>query len=79
MSDAQVACRMAGFIGAESYYIDGQGTGGIILSDVDCYGQEGSLFECGYPGFYSHGCDHTQDIGVICNRWGGRYDSSAAK
>ena len=42
----------------------GKGSGPIFLSDVDCTGDETSLFNCTHdPGT---GCEHADDVGVEC-------------
>lgn len=42
------------------------GKGHILLSEVRCSGAETSLAQCLHRGYYSHDCDHSQDVGVIC-------------
>ena len=45
----------------------GNGSGMIVLDDLDCSGSEGSLFDC--PSDSSvlvHNCDHSEDAGVRC-------------
>ena len=50
----------------------GQGTGPIILDDVNCFGNESSLAACGHRDWYINNCRHNEDAGVIC---GGTYTS----
>ena len=69
MSDANVLCRQLGFEGAlvalrSAAY--GEGTGEIWLDDVDCKGNEPSIFQCGHKGWGIRNCDHSQDASVIC-------------
>ena len=40
------------------------GTGPIVLDDVDCRGTESSLFQCRYSAV--HNCVHAEDVGVTC-------------
>uniref|UniRef100_A0A1X7U1B7 Deleted in malignant brain tumors 1 protein n=1 Tax=Amphimedon queenslandica TaxID=400682 RepID=A0A1X7U1B7_AMPQE len=66
--DAQVACRQLGlpFSGAVAYgsaYF-GLGSGAIILDDMQCIGNESSLFNCTYNP--NHNCIHFEDAGVLC-------------
>ncbi|XP_019641566.1 PREDICTED: deleted in malignant brain tumors 1 protein-like [Branchiostoma belcheri] len=74
MNDADVVCRMLGYPNATqvrngAYF--GQGTGPIYMDDLQCDGNETSLFNCSYAGWTIHDCDHGQDVGVVC-----RTDSS---
>ena len=63
---SQVVCllgsipvRRAGF---------GNGSGMIILDDLDCSGSEGSLFDCPSDSpVLVHNCDHSEDAGVRCS------------
>ena len=62
---SQVVCllgsipvRRAGF---------GNGSGMIVLDDLDCSGSEGSLFDCpSDTPVLVHDCDHSEDAGVRC-------------
>ena len=40
------------------------GSGPIFLSDVDCAGDETSLFSCTHDS--GTGCEHADDVGVEC-------------
>ncbi|XP_072045154.1 uncharacterized protein [Amphiura filiformis] len=75
MSSTRVACRMAGFQGAETFDTDastfGHGTGDIIMNNVACSGEEDSLYACEHSGLFKHVCNHGYDVGVVCYRWGG--------
>ena len=67
-SDAAVVCRQLGFSGGEALedceY--GEGSGDILLDDVDCSGSEGSLADCNSDGWGQHNCGHFEDAGVNC-------------
>ncbi|XP_025102094.1 deleted in malignant brain tumors 1 protein-like isoform X3 [Pomacea canaliculata] len=69
--DAQVACRMLGFIGTRVTAIStaryGGGSGQVVLGDMSCSGEETSLEQCVRFTFYPHDCSHSRDVGVICN------------
>ena len=43
------------------------GTGQIVLDDVQCTGSELRLVDCRHNGLGNHNCDHSQDAGVRCN------------
>ena len=68
-NDASVVCRSLGFadaLEAVSSAGFGQGTGTIVLDDVNCSGNESSLFECSNQGLGVSNCGHSEDAGVRC-------------
>ena len=42
------------------------GTGQILLDDLQCTGSESRLVNCPHNGLGNHNCDHTDDAGVRC-------------
>ncbi len=45
----------------------GPGSGPIFLSSLSCSGTESSLLNCNAFRYISaHNCDHSKDVGVIC-------------
>ena len=52
--------------------IYGEGSGNILLDDLDCNGAEDSLLDCqaDMRNISSHDCTHSEDAGVRC---GGNY------
>ncbi|XP_030648808.1 LOW QUALITY PROTEIN: scavenger receptor cysteine-rich domain-containing group B protein [Chanos chanos] len=69
MVDANVVCRqlncgLAVAVGSSSRF--GQGSGAILLDNVDCRGGETDLGQCGSLGWGIHNCYHYEDVAVIC-------------
>ena len=44
----------------------GVATGPIMLDDVRCNGDEGTLISCPNSGIGTHNCIHAQDVGLEC-------------
>ena len=66
--EAQVVCRQLGYSGGQAL-VDceyGEGSGDILLDDLECTGSEESLAECSSNGWGSHNCGHFEDAGVAC-------------
>ena len=69
IKDARVVCRQLGFRYALNAYQRaryGQGTGPILLDDVNCFGSESSLLSCRHNGVGNHNCRHSEDASVRC-------------
>lgn len=69
MVDANVVCQqldcgVAVAMGSRSYF--GQGSGLILLDNVDCKGNETELGQCHSLGWNIHNCYHYEDVGVTC-------------
>ncbi|KAH0506606.1 Deleted in malignant brain tumors 1 protein [Microtus ochrogaster] len=70
--EAQVVCQQLGCgvavptLGEAPF---GQGSGPILLDDVQCSGTEVSLGQCSHAGWFNHNCGHEEDVGVICSDW----------
>ena len=70
---AMVVCQQLGFnpgpagaFAVPSAHF-GQGTGPIWLNGVSCNGLEPNITSCQHNAFGLNYCDHSKDIGVICN------------
>ncbi|KAM8924063.1 neurotrypsin-like [Pelodytes ibericus] len=68
--DAEVICRQLGFSGKPKALVwahYGQGSGPILLDEVECLGSESSLDSCKKNEWGHHNCDHIEDAGVFCD------------
>ncbi len=64
----RVVCRMLGLSFGYVMSSNVPGNGTIWLDDVICTGSERSLIDCRHRRWGSHNCDHSQDVGVVCNK-----------
>lgn len=67
---AHVVCRQLGCgqgLGALGSGHFGEGSGPILLDDVQCRGHETSLGQCRHLGLSIHNCGHHEDAGVVCS------------
>ena len=71
INDANVVCRQIGYSGASAAYHSahyGQGSGEILLDDLQCTGSESYIWECARSGraWASDDCSHSEDASVDC-------------
>ena len=69
-NDADVACRQLGYEGSLYTQSYGPGTGPVYLTNLQCVGNEPTLFDCYSDGWnnVTGAClDHSLDAGVVCN------------
>lgn len=68
--ESDVVCKSLGYpLGAQKYYHSaryGQGSGEILLDNVECTGNESSLLYCEHNGFHNENCGHHEDVSVVC-------------
>ncbi|CAG2246803.1 HMCN [Mytilus edulis] len=67
-NDAKVVCRQLGYSNGVSLgnAVD-DGTGTIMLDDIECTGSESRLTYCSSKSWKDHDCSHNEDVGVLCN------------
>ena len=67
-NDATVICKQLGYsrgsARVSAYF--GEGSGLILLDNVNCGGSESSIFVCRHRTFGEHDCSHKEDAGVVC-------------
>ena len=44
----------------------GVATGPVLIDEVRCVGNETRLTNCYHNGVGTHDCDHSEDVGVLC-------------
>ena len=52
--NTQVACRQLGFLRAKRYYLQAASSGPVWIGNVNCNGNEQSLFQCRHRGAGNH-------------------------
>ena len=71
-NDATVICKQLGYsrgsarVSARVSAYFGEGSGLILLDNVNCNGRESNIFVCSHNIFGEHDCGHHEDAGVVC-------------
>nr|XP_033793850.1 neurotrypsin isoform X1 [Geotrypetes seraphini] len=68
-ADAEVVCRQLGLGGMAKAWgraTFGEGSGSVLLDEVQCTGNELSIEQCAKSAWGEHNCDHHEDAGVSC-------------
>ncbi|XP_051779121.1 scavenger receptor cysteine-rich type 1 protein M130-like [Erpetoichthys calabaricus] len=70
LTDADVVCQQlqcGHAIRTSDSSIYGEATGPIWLDDVNCHGNESTLWECEMNNWGIHDCGHKEDVGLLCS------------
>ena len=68
--DADVVCRWLGYPGSSEFYTN---TSYVVrnyttwMNNVQCFGNENSLFSCVHGGWENNSCASNQMAGVVCS------------
>lgn len=65
---AQVACKQLGlpYTEASQYDATGPDNARIWLDNLECSGEEDSLWNCGGNAWGDNNCGHSEDVGIVC-------------
>lgn len=74
--DGSVVCQQLGYgpalgVDGDAYY--GEGSGLILMDNVECSGEELSVLSCSHIGHEEENCGHHEDAGVRCTPLGGTF------
>lgn len=76
--DCNVICVSLGYLRCDYIMAKGSvsGTGmPVLLSEMDCIGNESSIAECAHLGWGVHACAEEEAVGIVCT--GNEIDDSA--
>lgn len=69
LSESNVVCRQLGYQAAVVTYRSGffgEGSKPVLLNELQCNGNESTLSECDQENISGLGCNHLQDVGLLC-------------
>ena len=69
INDGHVVCRQLRYSRASAVYQSayyGEGSGPILLDDLECAGTEALLWDCPHGGWNEDNCGHSEDASVRC-------------
>ncbi|XP_069120540.1 neurotrypsin-like [Argopecten irradians] len=66
--EVRVACRQLGFSDNKNQKMKnfGPGSGIIWMDDLACSGVESALSNCKFNGWGNDNCQHSEDVGIVC-------------
>lgn len=67
--EAAVVCRQLGFRGVTTalrYSSFGEGSGPVLMSNVQCTGNEKTIQQCQYDDWVTNDVGNDREVGVIC-------------
>ena len=69
-ADARVVCRQLGLSGGRAIQDAefGEGSGDILLDNVECDGNEHGVSSCDSNGWEDQNCGHYEDASVVCGK-----------
>ncbi|XP_072342215.1 scavenger receptor cysteine-rich type 1 protein M130-like [Scyliorhinus torazame] len=70
LTDAEVVCKQLGCGNALQLPFpapSGPGTGTIWLDELDCSGNESSIWQCPHALWGKHDCNHKEDVEIMCS------------
>ncbi|XP_062512911.1 MAM and LDL-receptor class A domain-containing protein 1-like isoform X2 [Corticium candelabrum] len=65
-TNGRVVCKQLGYPNYRSRLYNRPGSGSIWMDNVRCSASELTLQHCSFRGWGYHNCDHSDDVGVIC-------------